>query len=120
MAGLHDVADPGEGALQPERNTGLGDFPEPHQFGADLRGHACGLFVGVGDEQAVPAGEMVAEPAAHRGLLGLLDRTAVDDPAVLAALGQGLLVAFPQAKRSSALAFTHTLQCDSDSAAMQR
>jgi len=53
-------------------------------MGADSRG----LLVGVDDQQRLLPVEAIGEPGAGRGSLGLLDRAAVEEPAMLVILRQ--------------------------------
>ncbi len=95
-AALHNVADAGDGVLQPERHPGFVDATEADEFGADLRGKLGSLLVGVHDQQAAFAGDVVGQPRVGGQLFSALDRAAIDNPAVPAVVLQRGLVTLAQ------------------------
>jgi hypothetical protein len=80
--GLHQVADPSDRALQPQRHPVLGDSAEADEFGAQCRGQPGRLFVGVDQQQRPVSGEAVAQPGGPRGGLGLLHGARVEQAAM--------------------------------------
>ena len=98
-AGLDEVADAGDGALQAQRNAGLLDAAEADEFGAELRGQAGGLLVGVDQQQRPAPGEGVGQPCRGGGGLGLLEGAGVEQPALAVVVAQHGLVAVAQPQR---------------------
>ena len=79
------------------------DAAEPDELGAQLRGQAGGLLVGVDQQQRALPGEGVGQPGAGGGLLGLLAGAGVEQPAVLVVGRAARLVAVAQPQRRLAL-----------------
>ena len=79
------------------------DPAEADELGAQLRGQAGGLLVGVDQQQRAAAGEGVGQPGAGGGLLGLLAGAGVEQPAVLVVGAQHVRVAVAQPQRRLAL-----------------
>jgi hypothetical protein len=95
VAGLDEVADPGDGALG-QCDAVLGDPAQADEFGAQLPRKSSGGGVVV-DQQHRPApGEGVGEPRSRGGRLGLLAGAGVEQPALLVVAAQHSLVAVAQ------------------------